>query len=167
MEALGVPLKRGRFFSDSDGDGAQRTREFGIRIALGSDGRRILGLVLREGLLLVGVGLGAGIIGAVLLRRLIVSQLYGVGAFDPAVLAGVTVVLAFVSLRGLSWPGAACHAGGSGHRAGPAVAGGSPHRSAVRIQTSDGAYSWYVPRKSLMRPSSKCHTRVPTSSIRS
>ena len=77
---------------------AQRTREFGIRIALGSDTGRILGLVLREGLVLVGVGLGAGIIGAVLLRRLIVSQLYGVGAFDPGVLAGVTVVLAFVSL---------------------------------------------------------------------
>jgi ABC-type antimicrobial peptide transport system permease subunit len=77
---------------------AQRTREFGIRIALGSDTRRILGLVLREGLLLVGVGLGAGIVGAVLLRRLIVSQLYGVGAFDPGVLAGVTVVLACASL---------------------------------------------------------------------
>jgi predicted permease len=77
---------------------AQRTREFGIRIALGSDARRILGLVLREGLLLVGVGLVAGITGAVLLRRLIVSQLYGVGAFDPAVLAGVTLVLACASL---------------------------------------------------------------------
>ena len=52
----------------------------------------------RQTRLLVGVGLGAGIIGAVLLRRLIVSQLYAVGAFDRAVLAGVTVVLAFVSL---------------------------------------------------------------------
>jgi predicted permease len=77
---------------------AQRMREFGIRIALGSDTGRILGLVLREGLVLVGVGLAAGMIGAVLLRRLIVSQLYGVGAFDPGVLAGVTVVLAFASL---------------------------------------------------------------------
>jgi hypothetical protein len=77
---------------------AQRTREFGIRIALGSDTRRILGLVLREGLLLVGVGLVAGIAGAVLLRRLIVSQLYGVGAFDPAVLTAVTIVLALASL---------------------------------------------------------------------
>ena len=54
--------------------------------------------MLREGLLLVGVGLGAGVLGAVLLRRLIVSQLFGVGAFDPAVLAGVTVVLAAASL---------------------------------------------------------------------
>ena len=78
---------------------AQRTREFGIRIALGSDGRRILGLVLREGLVLVGVGLAAGIAGAVLLRRLIVSQLFGVGAFDPAVIAAVTVVLAAASRR--------------------------------------------------------------------
>jgi predicted permease len=77
---------------------AQRTREFGIRIALGSDTRRILGLVLREGLLLVAVGLGAGLAGAVLLRRLIVSQLYGVGPFDAAVLTAVTVVLALASL---------------------------------------------------------------------
>jgi ABC-type antimicrobial peptide transport system permease subunit len=77
---------------------SQRTREFGIRLALGSDARGVLGLVLREGVLLVVVGLAAGVAGAALLRRLLSSQLYGVGAFDPAVLLAVTAVLALVSL---------------------------------------------------------------------
>ena len=59
---------------------------------------RVLGLVLREGVVLVVVGLAAGVAGAALLRRLIASQLYGVGAFDPMVLLAVTGVLALVSL---------------------------------------------------------------------
>jgi putative ABC transport system permease protein len=76
----------------------QRTREFGIRMALGSDTQRILGLVMREGAVLVVVGLGVGLLGAVFLRALIASQLFGVGAYDPGVLLGVTGILALVSL---------------------------------------------------------------------
>jgi ABC-type antimicrobial peptide transport system permease subunit len=76
----------------------QRTREFGIRMALGSDTQRILGLVMREGVALVVVGLAVGLLGAVFLRALIASQLFGVGAYDPGVLLAVTGILAIVSL---------------------------------------------------------------------
>ncbi len=77
---------------------SQRTREIGIRLALGSDQGRVIGLVLREGLVLVAVGLVAGLAGAVALRQAIASQLYNVGALDPVVILAVTVVLAVTSL---------------------------------------------------------------------
>jgi putative ABC transport system permease protein len=77
---------------------SQRTREIGIRMALGSDARGILRLVLREGVVLVIVGLAIGIAGAIALRGAIASQLYGVGPLDLRVLAAVLVVLAAASL---------------------------------------------------------------------
>jgi predicted permease len=76
----------------------QRTREIGIRMALGSNAAGVLRLVLREGLGLVLVGLACGVGGAIALRQVIASELYGVGALDPAVLLAVTVVLAGASL---------------------------------------------------------------------
>ncbi len=77
---------------------AQRTREIGIRMALGSDAAGILRLVLSEGVLLVVAGLAAGLAGAVLLRSVIVSQLYGVGALDPTVIVGTIAVLTATAL---------------------------------------------------------------------
>jgi predicted permease len=77
---------------------SQRTREIGIRMALGSDRARILTLVLREGLVLVLVGLTIGFAGALALRSVIASQLYGVGPLDPSVLGVVTVVLGVASV---------------------------------------------------------------------
>lgn len=77
---------------------SQRTREIGIRMALGSDRGRVVNLVLGEGLILVGVGLAAGLCGAVALRQVIASELYNVGAFDPMVILAVTGVLALTSL---------------------------------------------------------------------
>ena len=77
---------------------SQRTREIGIRLALGSDARGILRLVLNEGALLTACGIAAGIAGALALRGAIASQLYGVGALDPMVMLTAVAVLGFVSL---------------------------------------------------------------------
>jgi predicted permease len=83
---------------------AQRTREIGIRMALGSDRAGIVGLVMREGAALVAAGLVAGALGAVLLRTFIRSQLYGVGAFDPLVMLTVIGVLALAALAACLGP---------------------------------------------------------------
>jgi len=77
---------------------SQRTREIGIRMALGSDTGRILTLVLREGVALVLVGLTIGFAGALALRTIIASQLYGVSPLEPSVLGVVTVVLGIASV---------------------------------------------------------------------
>jgi putative ABC transport system permease protein len=72
---------------------AQRAREIGIRIALGAESGSILSLVVRQGLIIVGAGLAAGILGSLILTRLIQSLLYGVSGTDPiAVLTAVSVL---------------------------------------------------------------------------
>jgi predicted permease len=82
----------------------QRTKEIGIRIALGSSARSIFELVLREGLVLIGVGFVLGAIGAVTLRRSLESQLFGVSATDPLVIVVVTAVLALVAIAACALP---------------------------------------------------------------
>ena len=82
----------------------QRRREFGIRIALGSSGGAIFELVLREGLMLIAVGFALGGIGAIALRRSMESQLFGVSASDPIVLATVTGILAVVAVAACALP---------------------------------------------------------------
>lgn len=77
---------------------SQRTREIGIRMALGSDTGGILRMVLGEGALLVVCGLGVGLAGSLALREVIASQLYGVGAFDPMVMVSAIGVLGVTSL---------------------------------------------------------------------
>jgi ABC-type antimicrobial peptide transport system permease subunit len=75
-----------------------RTQEFGIRMALGADGGRMLRLVLSHGALLTALGLTAGIASAVALTRVLRSLLYGVAATDPVTFSGVAAVLAVVGL---------------------------------------------------------------------
>ena len=83
---------------------AQRRREIGIRIALGSDSIAIFRLVLSEGVLLLVLGLAAGLIGAFAIRRALEAQLYGVGALDPVILGAVSAVLCLVALIACAVP---------------------------------------------------------------
>ena len=76
---------------------AQRAREFGIRQALGAEPRTILALVLGQGMRTAGIGVVLGLIGAAGLTRYLQSLLFGVGAYDPAVYAGVTLLLLAVA----------------------------------------------------------------------
>ncbi|HTK29703.1 MAG TPA: ABC transporter permease [Vicinamibacterales bacterium] len=82
----------------------QRRKEIGIRLALGSSGGAVFGLVVREGLALVGIGFVLGAAGAFGLRRSLESQLFGVSATDPRVLAATTIVLAIVAVLACAIP---------------------------------------------------------------
>jgi putative ABC transport system permease protein len=77
---------------------AQRTREIGIRIALGAQVRDVLGLVLKSSVALALVGSGLGLAGAMALTRLMKSLLYEVGATDVATFTAVPVLLIAVAL---------------------------------------------------------------------
>jgi ABC-type antimicrobial peptide transport system permease subunit len=83
---------------------SQRTREIGIRMALGSNARGIFRLVLAEGLVLLGLGFLAGMAGAFAIRKTIQTQLYGVGAMDPMVLVSVGALLGIVALIACAVP---------------------------------------------------------------
>jgi putative ABC transport system permease protein len=81
---------------------SQRTREIGIRIALGASSRAVSRLVLVDGVKLAGVGLGAGAFIAVAATRALSSLLYGVEATDPATFVAIAVLVAAVTLAA-SW----------------------------------------------------------------
>jgi putative ABC transport system permease protein len=84
----------------------QRTREFGVRTALGATGRDVLALVLRQGLRLTTIGIGVGLAGGIALMRYIEGMLYGVTPFDPltyvatvALFAAVASIASFLPAR--------------------------------------------------------------------
>jgi putative ABC transport system permease protein len=83
---------------------ARRTREIGIRVALGSTQADVLKLVLREGFQLVALGLILGVIGAASLQKAVASEIYGVRPLDPLVLVSVMALLAIVALAACAVP---------------------------------------------------------------
>ena len=84
----------------------QRTREIGVRMALGASARAVLGLFLRQGLMLVGIGIVAGTLGAAALSSLMSSLLTGSNPRDPLVFVIAPVVLVLVALIAIARPAA-------------------------------------------------------------
>ena len=77
---------------------SKRTREIGIRIALGAQRRNVLWLVMREGARFSLLGIGLGLTGAFLVTRFLSSELYGVSPMDPVTYLGVAVAMAAVTM---------------------------------------------------------------------
>jgi putative ABC transport system permease protein len=77
---------------------AQRTREIGIRLALGSTPERVVGLVVRDAATLVATGLALGLVAAVAIGRVLAARVEGVHAFDPAVFGAIPFVLALAGV---------------------------------------------------------------------
>jgi predicted permease len=83
---------------------SQRTRELGIRMALGAQTSQVIRLVLRQGMFLAAIGLGFGLFAAVGSTRLAGSLLYGVNPSNPVIFVGVTSLLAFAAFAACYFP---------------------------------------------------------------
>jgi len=76
---------------------AERRREIGIRLALGADHSRVMGQIMKQGLILTAVGVIAGLAGAFGLNRLIASMLFGVQPTDTTTMVGVVATITLVA----------------------------------------------------------------------
>jgi predicted permease len=83
---------------------AQRRREIGIRMALGSTARGVFRLVLADGARVIGFGMIAGLVGTYFVARAMTSMLYGVAPFDPRVMAAVVGLMALLGLAAVLIP---------------------------------------------------------------
>jgi putative ABC transport system permease protein len=77
---------------------AQRTHEIGIRVALGANARTIVALIMRQAVIVVVAGLVVGVIGSLVLTRLIANTLFGIEATDPLTFAAVSLLLLAAAL---------------------------------------------------------------------
>ena len=77
---------------------AQRTREIGIRRALGAQTKDVLRMIITQGMILALIGAGLGLVGAFLATRVMRSLLYGVSTTDPLIFIGVSLLLTVVAL---------------------------------------------------------------------
>ena len=82
----------------------QREREIAVRLAVGADRAMITRLFLRQGAVVLAIGSAMGVTAALLLGRLLESQLFGVQPADPAALAAVTIGFALCGLAAIGWP---------------------------------------------------------------
>lgn len=82
----------------------QRTHELGLRMALGAQAGDVLKLVVKQGMLLAGIGLGIGIVGAFFLSRLMKTLLFNVSATDPVIFTAIAATLAAVALVACFFP---------------------------------------------------------------
>jgi putative ABC transport system permease protein len=76
----------------------QRTREIGVRIALGATSQSVVRMIVAQGLRLTSLGLAIGLLAAFWMAKLMTALVYGVGTTDPATYAGTTAVLAAVAI---------------------------------------------------------------------
>lgn len=83
---------------------AQRTREIGVRMALGANQSNVLGMVLRQAMSLVVIGLTIGVTGALAVARVVSRLLFGMSAMDPATFGSVCLILLAVALLASSVP---------------------------------------------------------------
>jgi ABC-type antimicrobial peptide transport system permease subunit len=84
---------------------ATRTHEFGVRGALGADRGRIVGLVLREALIITGIGLAIGAVGALALGRWAAPMLFETSPRDPVIIGAVAVVMLVTAIGASVIPG--------------------------------------------------------------
>jgi putative ABC transport system permease protein len=82
----------------------ERTREIGVRLALGAQRRNVLSLIVRHGLKLTLTGIGLGVLMALPVTRLLTNLLYGISSRDPSIFLGVALVLIVVALLACYWP---------------------------------------------------------------
>lgn len=83
---------------------AQRRREIGIRLALGSTASQVFGLVVKDGVTIVGIGLALGLVGLVALRQVLTTVLYGVKPMDVTVILSVAAGLSLIALIAMILP---------------------------------------------------------------
>jgi ABC-type antimicrobial peptide transport system permease subunit len=83
---------------------SHRTREIGIRIALGSTPTEIFRLVMREGVLLIAVGLALGVAGTIALGRILQAQLYGIQSTNLVIIGLAVFILGVIALAACALP---------------------------------------------------------------
>jgi macrolide transport system ATP-binding/permease protein len=98
LGALGLILAVVGVFGVISFSVSQRTHEIGIRMALGAETRSVLGMILRQGTVIIAAGLGLGILLAMVIARLVGAFLSGVSPYDPVTYIGVTAGLTVVAM---------------------------------------------------------------------